>query len=148
MMDESDNTVQSGEFGNSAQMENDIWKKVGKRLLLYFELLIALLTPAFVMSVIIIAVGKSLEYSNQSIKFEESDPNALITLNYAILLIVSSILTYCAFVVFYFLVREEARKRGNKLVKTFTDTIERKAKKVILPNKNVEQSRSDQNDNN
>ena len=100
MMDESDNTVQSGESGNSAQMENDVWKKVRERLLLYFELLIALLTPAFVMSVIIITVGKSLEYSNQSIKFEESDPNALITLNYAILLIVSSILTYCGFAIF------------------------------------------------
>ena len=100
MMAESDNTVQSGESGNSAQMENDVWKKVRERLLLYFELLIALLTPAFVMSVIIITVGKSLEYSNQSIKFEESDPNALITLNYAILLIVSSILTYCGFAIF------------------------------------------------
>ena len=62
-MDESDNTVQSGE-SNSAQIENGVWKKVREKLLLYFELLIALLTSAFVMSVIVIAEGKSLQYTN------------------------------------------------------------------------------------
>ena len=122
--------------------------KVRERLLIYFELLIALLAPAFVMSVIVIAVGKSLQYSNQSIKFEESEPSTLITLNYVVLLIASGILTYCAFVVFYFLVRDDARIRGNKLAKTVRDSVKDLASTIITPGKNVEQSESNQNDNN
>ena len=130
------------------QMVNRNWKKVREKLLIYFELLIALLAPAFVMSVIVIAVGKSLQYSNQSIKFEESDPNTLITLNYVVLLIASGILTYCAFVVFYFLVRGDARTRGDKLVSTVRESLKGAAKTIIPTDKNVEQSESNQNDNN
>ena len=144
MMDESDDTVQSGESSNGAQIENGVWKKVRERLLLYFELLIALLTHAFVMSVIIITVGKSLEYSNQSSKFEESDPNTLITLNYTILLIASGIPTYRGFTVFYFLAREDARKRGNELVETLTESV----KGILKTHEDTKQKENSQNDNN
>ena len=148
-MDKSSNLgASSGEEQRSSQEEqqmvNSNWKKVREKLLIYFELLIALLAPAFVMSAIVIAVGKSLQYSNQSIKFEESDPNALITLNYAILLIASGILTYCGFTVFYFLAREDARKRANELVETLTES----AQGILKTSEDTKQKENSQNDSN
>ena len=105
--------------------ESKGWKeRLGTKMLTLFDLLIALLAPALVISFILIAIGLISDIFDSTFKFEDAGlDGSIFGIGYSTFL-VSGVFTYCGIMVLYFLTRDETRKKVDDIQKQLDELSE------------------------